>query len=65
MSTVQVSRSLPAEPTHRVVVDLGRTTATPEQLQAELRNRPIPGLREVIVIDKDRNVIHAFLGIRQ
>ena len=56
---------LPATRTHRVLVHLGRTMVTPEQLQAELRNRPIPGLREVIVIDKDRNVIHAFSGIRQ
>ena len=52
-------------PAERVAVRLERTTVTPEQLQAELRDRPIPGLREVIVIDKDRNVIHAFSGIRQ
>ena len=34
-------------------------------LEAALRDVEIEGLRQVIVIDRNGNVIHAFLGIRQ
>ena len=50
---------------YRFVVGLFDTRVTVDELRSVLHANPIAGLREVIVIDKDRNVIHAFLGIRQ
>ena len=39
--------------THRVVVDLRATTQTAESVRAALRDDPVQGLREVLILTKD------------
>ena len=43
--------------TDNVVVNLKDTTITPAQLQSQLNNYPIPGLKQVIVINQVGRVI--------
>jgi filamentous hemagglutinin family protein len=43
--------------TENVVVNLADTTITPAQLQAQLASYPIPGLKQVVVIDQGGKVV--------
>ncbi|MBS0342777.1 MAG: DUF637 domain-containing protein, partial [Proteobacteria bacterium] len=43
--------------TENVVVNLADTTITPAQLQAQLTSYPIPGLKQVVVIDQVGKVV--------
>ena len=43
--------------TENVVVNLADTTITPAQLQAQLTSYPIPGLKQVVVIDQAGRVV--------
>jgi hypothetical protein len=45
---------------HRIVVNLGDTPVTPKQVQDALRENPIQGLQEVIIIDKQGGVHKTF-----
>ena len=38
---------------YHVVLNLGRTDVTREQVEALLKRKPVTGLRELIVIEKD------------
>lgn len=46
--------------THRLVVNLGRSDFTAEQIRQELRKTPIAGLQEVLVIDKSKDITRIF-----
>lgn len=46
--------------TDRVVLNLTDSAVDPAKLRAQLRDWPIEGLKEVIVIDKQGNVIHFY-----
>ena len=57
VATMFYQRDGPAE---RIVVRLGASSVTRAELRAELQADPIEGLRQVIVIDRDGRVGHAF-----
>ncbi len=50
--------------TDNVVVNLADSTITPAQLQSQLTNYPIPGLKQVIVIDQNGKVIVIKLPVK-
>lgn len=45
---------------HRIVVNLGDSPVRPGEIQQALRDNPIPGLQEVIIIDKGGTVHKTF-----
>lgn len=55
-----VAGKVSAGQTHRVVVNLGDTPVRPGEVQGLFRQRPIPGLQEVIVIDRRGGVHRTF-----
>lgn len=46
--------------TDRVVVNLADSSADVGKLRSQLHDWPIDGLKEVIVIDKQGNVLHLY-----
>jgi Contact-dependent growth inhibition CdiA C-terminal domain len=48
------------EQTERIVLNMADTPVEPDAMREQLHNWPIPGLKEVIVIDKNNQIIHLY-----
>ncbi|GGU66655.1 hypothetical protein [Lentzea flava] len=56
----RIQRKVDAGQTERVVVNLADSNVSVDAMRAQLRDWPIEGLKEVIVIDKNGNVLHIY-----
>jgi len=58
----EISNKVLKGQTNNVVVNLSDSSVTPQELQNQLNNYPIPGLKQVIVINKSGEVIPLKIG---
>ena len=58
--TDTIERKVVNGQTDRVVLNLTDTPVDPKKMRAQLRDWPIEGLKEVIVIDRQGNVLHFY-----
>ncbi|MCX2952226.1 hypothetical protein [Lentzea sp. NEAU-D7] len=56
----RILKKVEAEQTERVVVNLADSNVSADALRAQLRDWPIEGRKEAIVIDKNGNVLHIY-----